>query len=131
MGIVHELQVREVERKLRGLLRSRSFSEKEIVRGVLKKWGRIADFIDTALINHGYWLLTIAISKGSKQLLIKFYRPRKRKGSEGSEWVLKGIVITERIGWGYKWEYDLERDKPIVRTFIKEPNPVTGKFVPY
>ena len=124
MPLVYEVQVTEALRKIKKLSKSRNKVARELAREVLMRWVKIAEFIDTALINHKFWIITIHISREDKAISLTYV-----KDKESKEWVLKGIRYGPRVGWGFKWEYDLVKDKPIVRKTIKEEREVKPKNI--
>ena len=84
--------------------------EKNLVGDILRKWDKVSEAIDTALLNHGYWVMTIPITRGDHSLFLKFEKNKLRK-----RWVLADVSIGERVGWGFRWEYLLDEDKLIRR----------------
>ena len=93
---------------------------RQIAKKALKKWDKISEFIDTALLSHGYHTVTIPLSQGRHSVFVRLSRQDKK-----GDWVLEKIWFGERVGWGYKWEYDLEKDTPIMRKRKITLQPVT------
>ncbi len=124
MPLVNEVQVKEVLQNIKKLSKSKNKDARELARGILIKWGRIAEFIDTALINHRFWIITIHIFKGDKAVSLTFTRER-----EHGEWVLRGVRFGPRVRWGFKWEYDLGHDKPLVKKVIRTNEVVRTKNI--
>lgn len=117
--VVHQLQVAQVREALEELLGQEGLGEDYtlMITKMLTNWGRIADFMDYALLNHGFKILTIMFYRGGKAVFVRFMRDLH------GEWSFEGVTLGKRVNWGYRWEFDLEkmegheiRKKVIVRT---------------
>lgn len=84
--------------------------EKELVSDILDNWDKISEAIDTALLNHGFRVMTMPITKGEYSVFLRFGYSKLRK-----RWVLTGAGIGQRVGWGFKWEFMLDRMQLIRR----------------
>ena len=106
--MVHELQVAQVREALEELLNQVGPGEEYavMVAEVLTNWSRIENFIDYALLNHGYPSLTIMLYKGGNAIFIKFMKDRF------GEWSFEEVAFGKKVNWGYRWEYDLEKMEP-------------------
>ena len=121
MSLVYSVQIDEIKSGLRHLYRkNRNTHVKRIVEKALKKWKKVSEFLDTALLNHGFKIITIPLTHGSYSVFVRLSRQDKK-----GDWVLEKIWFGDRVGWGYKWEYDLEKDTPIMRKRKITLQPVT------
>ena len=112
---IHALQIEEAREKIEELLRKAPRGDRPLVRLVLEKWDDIAEALDKALLNHGYWELTVPLSYRNRAVMVKFERSKKRGAKD---WRLVDVWVSGRVNWGYRWEYDLEKDRLISRKRI-------------
>jgi len=116
--VAHQLQITQVREALEELDQAGLEEDYTLmITKMLTNWGQIADFIDYALLNHGYRTLTMMFYRGGKAVFVRFMKDRL------GEWSFEGIALGQKVNWGYRWEYDLEkmeaheiRKKVIVRT---------------
>ena len=109
--IVNDLVIEQVREDLEKIIKRDSIPPE--FRGIagesLKKWVKVSDFIDTALLNHGYEKLTIPLTVRNKSIFLVFSLVK------GKGWFYQGFRLGVKVGWGYKWEYNLDKDMPITR----------------
>jgi len=118
--VVHKLQIEEARTALEGLLAVAKGDEKRLVEAALEDWHRLAEAIDTALLNHGYWRLTLQAYSGDLAIFFKFEASEAAKG----EWQLKEVETGPRVWWGYRWEYDLDAGRLVEKKKRLEEKPI-------
>ncbi len=91
----------------------------EVVDKALADWGRLASSLETALIWHGYRKLTFQIRLRRKAVWLRFVR------DPDTGWIFKGADAGEVIGWGFRWEYDLEKHVLIERKKRLQTTPIS------
>ena len=110
-GVGNPEALQEAYEKLRLMYsRAREDWEKLLIRRVLRDWGEISEAIDTALLNHKYKVITIPLTKRDYSIFLRFEYDKQR-----GRWVLANADIGKRVGWGYKWEFMLDRMQLIRR----------------
>ena len=106
-AIIHELQVEAARQRLRSMARRGEGRCREMARLALAAWPSIAEALDTALLNHGYWKMTFQIYAGDTAIQLRYEEQLLPDGKRG-DWKLKKVVCGPRVGWGLAWEYNLE-----------------------
>ena len=84
--------------------------EKALIRRVLREWSEVSEAIDTALLNHKFWVMTIPLTKRDYSIFLRFEYNKQR-----GRWVLASVDIGQRVGWGFKWEFMLDKMQLIRR----------------
>jgi hypothetical protein len=125
--IIHEFKVEEARQELLRLLKKAPKPYEKLIRETLEKWDRVGEHLDTALTNHVFHTMTFQVFKGNLALFVRFRREKINKNE--SDWFLDRVSYGERVRWGFKWEYDLEKDLPLMHKRKVEERVVEGKIV--